>query len=323
MDNTNLDQLLLVGLPRSGTTWVAKLIDSHPDVIYRHEPDTEFRINAPVIICDDYEQYGKVISEYSENILGRRGVRVCGKQPFFSKSYFSFLTEKIFKVSVLMAKLGSRFGFNIKILEIVNFNNKNIKLLWKSIESAGRIGVILSYVPRLKAIYLVRSPYGQIASVLDGESKQKFTDSISSAEDYGFFDCLLKTTLAQTRGITQSDILGMTKVQKLALRWLLHNEHALSEVVKHPLSAIVIKYEDVCVEPEGQAKKIFNFLNLQWHQQTQYFISNKVDDDKYYSVFKSSINSMEKWRDKLSDDDVKQIDEIISGTQAGLLYGIG
>ena len=31
--------ILILGAPRSGTTWLAEIIDSHPDVLYRHEPD--------------------------------------------------------------------------------------------------------------------------------------------------------------------------------------------------------------------------------------------------------------------------------------------
>ena len=31
--------ILLFGMPRSGTTWLGKIFDSHPQVLYRHEPD--------------------------------------------------------------------------------------------------------------------------------------------------------------------------------------------------------------------------------------------------------------------------------------------
>ena len=31
--------ILIVGAPRSGTTWLAKIFDSHPATLYRHEPD--------------------------------------------------------------------------------------------------------------------------------------------------------------------------------------------------------------------------------------------------------------------------------------------
>ena len=31
--------ILVLGYPRSGTTWLAKIFDSHPDILYRHEPD--------------------------------------------------------------------------------------------------------------------------------------------------------------------------------------------------------------------------------------------------------------------------------------------
>jgi hypothetical protein len=31
--------ILILGLPRSGTSWLGKVFDSHPDVAYLHEPD--------------------------------------------------------------------------------------------------------------------------------------------------------------------------------------------------------------------------------------------------------------------------------------------
>ena len=32
--------VLIFGMPRSGTTWLGKLFDSHPSTLYRHEPDS-------------------------------------------------------------------------------------------------------------------------------------------------------------------------------------------------------------------------------------------------------------------------------------------
>ncbi len=43
MDNDQ-KQILIVGLPRSGTTWIGKLLDSSPLTLYLHEPDSFFRI---------------------------------------------------------------------------------------------------------------------------------------------------------------------------------------------------------------------------------------------------------------------------------------
>jgi len=45
--------ILVSGSPRSGTTWLAKLLDSHPDVLYRHEPD---EVSPPIPGADPRSQ---------------------------------------------------------------------------------------------------------------------------------------------------------------------------------------------------------------------------------------------------------------------------
>ena len=48
--------LLIFGMPRSGTTWLGKIFDSHPDIIYLHEPDSEFRLKeVPLLVTPDWE----------------------------------------------------------------------------------------------------------------------------------------------------------------------------------------------------------------------------------------------------------------------------
>ncbi len=46
------DRLVLVfGMPRSGTTWLGKIFDSHPETLYRHEPDAWGRLNAMPLLA--------------------------------------------------------------------------------------------------------------------------------------------------------------------------------------------------------------------------------------------------------------------------------
>src|SRR4051794_11152696 len=68
--------ILVSGSPRSGTTWLAKLLDSHPDVLYRHEPD---EVSPPIPGADPRSQLVAWINE--------RRLRCAAKAPFFRKSW--------------------------------------------------------------------------------------------------------------------------------------------------------------------------------------------------------------------------------------------
>src|SRR5690348_2541774 len=73
--------ILVVGSPRSGTTWLAKIIDSHPDVLYRHEPD-------------DFVPAGhKDALTELQLWLRERRLRAAAKRPRFRKSWRSAQAE--------------------------------------------------------------------------------------------------------------------------------------------------------------------------------------------------------------------------------------
>ena len=38
--------LMIAGMPRSGSTWVGNIFDSHPQTIYIHEPDSQIHTQA-------------------------------------------------------------------------------------------------------------------------------------------------------------------------------------------------------------------------------------------------------------------------------------
>src|SRR4051812_26977959 len=71
--------ILVLGAQRSGTTWLAKIIDSHPDVLYRHEPDEV--APAPADLTS------KALRPLLERWVATATVRESGGRPFFGKSW--------------------------------------------------------------------------------------------------------------------------------------------------------------------------------------------------------------------------------------------
>ncbi len=80
---------MLMGSPRSGTTWLAKIIDSHPGVLYRHEPDSvNVRPEIPFVPeMSDVAAHLVSASEYVEDLCSERSSKSTGSQPMFEK-YF-------------------------------------------------------------------------------------------------------------------------------------------------------------------------------------------------------------------------------------------
>ena len=73
--------ILLLGAQRSGTTWLGKILDSHPDVLYRNEPD----IGLPA--CPGLT--GAALRATVNTWFGQTDLRTAGKRPLFRKSWQS------------------------------------------------------------------------------------------------------------------------------------------------------------------------------------------------------------------------------------------
>src|ERR1700734_3743019 len=89
MDTTGPDPILILGAPRSGTTWLAKIFDSHPDVLYLHEPDAVLRNPTLPLICPNSEikNYVSVARDYIARLCATQTLKTVGLLPIFPKAY--------------------------------------------------------------------------------------------------------------------------------------------------------------------------------------------------------------------------------------------
>src|SRR5258707_4316970 len=81
--------IFIFGAPRSGTTWLGKIFDSHPDVLYRHEPD----ITSPAeglpwfVPLDDIGRHLPVARDYLEQLVQHRSVKSVRPRPMLAKRH--------------------------------------------------------------------------------------------------------------------------------------------------------------------------------------------------------------------------------------------
>jgi hypothetical protein len=310
-------------MPRSGTTWLGKIFDSHPATLYRHEPDSWQKINAVPIMpkAEDYDRLIPHLRRFYESIAGIRAAKVCAKIPIFKKAYQNRTRQCLLQIGIPMSRVAGKLGVDLPVAGAAGYLADDMHLVWKSIESIGRLRLVMRAVPGAKAIHLMRHPCGYIASVLRGESRGQFEDNRGASEDYGILEMLLDSTAARQRELSLEYFRRLSPAERLAWRWVLFNDEAQRASGENERCRTV-RYEDLCADPVGTARELFRFAGLDWSTQTNQFLlfSTTQNEGSYYSVFKNPTVSANKWREELDAEEVRRIRAVVQDTAPGQRY---
>lgn len=314
--------ICILGLPRSGTTWLGKIFDSHPDTLYRHEPDSGPALrDVPVHAAPDTDpDAARRMQAFLAELPRQRSLKVCGKLPLFAKRHLPGWRGTVHRSSVYSAKAVSSW-LRLPVLEPMDPREDEPRPVWKSIESTGRAGLIARADPAARIILLVRHPCGQIDSTLRGEADRRFTDDCPSADDWGIFERLLETPQAQRHGLSLDGLRASSPVERLAWRWLLFNEKAMDELQDLP-NAQVVCYESLCERPVAISRELLEFSGLAWDAAVEAFLasSSQRDDGRYYSVNRDPLAAANGWRERLDQETVDRIQAVVAGSAPGSLF---
>jgi hypothetical protein len=324
--------VFLFGLQRSGTTWVGKIFDSHPQTLYKHEPDT-FSLAPNMPWAPDVSQTDAlrpVVNHFLSQLPNVNTSFVAGSLPVFRKAYRSGWQHSAHLVNVLTAKLSRRVFADFAIDPWFDGDGRSAPLLvCKSITSLGRLGVFLRVARRRKAIVLMRHPCGVIASLKRGRAQGLLRNDASS--DYPLFEELLNTGPGRRYGTTIDDLRTMRPEERLAWKWILVYEKVLEDIHGIEDAVLVVRYEDVCADPKRWARKMFALCGLSWHPQTEAFVDRSTAEPggrfnagalrrDYFSVFKDPTWSAGKWRDELAPEEVERVSRILRGSPLHRFY---
>jgi len=315
--------ILLFGMPRSGTTWLGKIFDSHPAVLYRHEPDTWQRLTDVPIVAGRSSTpiHEACLQAFVGSLPAMRADRVCGKRPLFPKSYATRSAVRRYAIASILYKGLARAGLATDPPTPPQpADGKDYRLTWKSIESLGRLGLVLESLPDARSVHIVRHPCGYVASVLRGEAAARF-DHNAAAADFPIYEMLSATAPARRRELTLDRFRLMPVVERLAWRWVIFNELAAEDTAHEPRNR-VLYYEELCASPESVTRALFDFCGLSWSGQTAQFLHSSTtrSRDDYYSVFKDPLASAWRWQAELSTEEAAMVARVTADSAPARPY---
>ena len=306
----------IVGLPRSGTTWVGKICDSCPDTLYLHEPDYAKRLPCVPYVASVQEHgvWEPFLQQWMAEVENMGSRRTVGKKPFFSKSYVSRGADRfanlIWKNRLFLSAAAEYFTGAELSFELPRHLSTASSLIWKSVESLGRLGILASTFPDQKFLHVIRHPCGFVNSVMRGDRIKAFNKPISTSADLGLMKWALSTQVAREYDIDLGRIAESQPEERLAWFWLMMNRQAIQDGQR--LNNVrTLSYDQLCDAPLAGAAEIFDFFSVSMTKQTKEFLSPvRKSSNNYFSVNKSPHVASQQWKESLPTELIDRVDAI-------------
>jgi hypothetical protein len=313
--------ILLLGSPRSGTSWIGKIFDSHPDVIYRHEPDTILR-DRVLPFLPELEELAPHLPEarrYLSALATVRHPKVAGSQPEFPKAYRSPVGTRLHRSLTLAAKVAENASSRLKlkfapdIPDLLSGKGRSApRLVIKSVSSLGRARLFAEARPDAQIVHIVRHPCAQIASRLRGMR-------LKVLEGGTYLKSIAATSQARRLGLKEATLASMSLSEQMAYQWLVQNQKVLDDM-RGEQGYRFLNYDAFCRDPLQEAAGLFRELDLSWPEQTRSFIeasSKASGDHRYFGLFRESKSELEKWRHELEPEQIEQVRAIVQRDEVG------
>jgi hypothetical protein len=313
--------VLLLGAPRSGTSWVAKVFDSQPSVLYRHEPDISLRANDFPFILERGEVPAHVDAarRYLAALLDVRSIKAVGSRPRFPKTYGSAWLMPLRDAAIAALRVAEavprmqRLVRSVAVPDLLGEQaRRDIHVVLKSVSSGGRARLFAEAVPGCRVVFLLRHPGGQVTSMMRGAALGKF-DAEGAGTD------LLGCGVGQRYGFTPERYAALPLLDKLVWNWVLFNEKVMDDIADVP-TACIARHQDLVADPLRGFGKLFGFARLSWTAQTEEFIRRSTTSNAgsgYYSILRNSADTLEGWRTGLPNADQERMRSILRDTAIG------
>lgn len=299
--------VLILGVPRSGTSWLGKIFDSHPSVIYRHEPDlvvrpTDFPVPCPI---EAVPQHVAAARRYVARLTRVRQVKTSGTRPVFAKPFQPFPAPLLRRILALGLRVSesivprAEWPRRIPIPDFVHHRVAGLTYVIKSVNLLGAAVLLATALPESRIVVVFRHPCGQIASVKRQPSSPLFVG--------GMF------------GVTREGYERLPELDRIVRASALLHEKIFREA-ESVGNICLLRYEDLCCDPMEKARAVMAFARVPWAEETRRFIERSTRGggrERYFSVFRDPMEAATKWKRQLDAAEISRymaiVDEVMPG----------
>ncbi len=277
-----MKQVIVAGMPRTGTSWTGRVLGLAPGYTYYREPDNFNLVEG----AERYFAYLYLPSNGSDAQYRRHMTRaLTGKiaTPFTMRDDAGPIMDRMPR---RWRKLGTHFPvlYRRKPNTLVKLVNSSLALNWLQVQ-----------YPSAGVVYLLRHPCGQFASVkrLGWEPKpHRLLWSDALVEDYLHpFEELIRSaeTFWERAG-----------AQWAAINYVVYHQH------QQGADRALVPFEWLCQAPTERFRALFDRLDLEWTQEVDDFLEENTDEhsDQPYSLTRRSEKQIDKWKAEVSEEDI-------------------
>lgn len=301
--------IFVTGIPRSGTTWLAKVLTSGGDYKYIHEPDNERHTYTGYYWKQDLPRFPFVLP----GDPNADKIRRLFHEAFFS-SYFgmgSFSNKVLYKLSrydkekleknlqVHGVNPPNQFG-NVKWL--YPFLPKEVKRneprLVKSVHSILSTDLIMQEFD-VKPVIIIRHPASIISSCLQMDNPDMDRKIYENQKLLSF---LFKDDLPDFSQIISKESKAALQVA-IFYKFISHLEEKHKDIV-------MVTHEQLAAQPINEFQSLYAKLDLDFNENVVNFINKNNKSGKGYDINRVASDTIDVWKKRLEPG---QIDDIILG----------
>lgn len=316
--------VLVAGAGRSGTTWLGKLLDASPWVLYRHEPDNLGRLDwfRRVPSRLEPEDADPRVREAFREALWRcfeRHALQFVRPPRFPKA---FLRDRALGALELGLRGAGRLA-RTRSPEaplagpLWCADASRVHLVVKSVASNLRLAWIRRHFPEIRLVLILRHPGGYLASWLRGARSEGWRGFGDRARLDPTVLPLRRPEHARWRERYERG----SAFERELVYWIVANETPLLELRNDPALATVV-YERLCETPRPVVERVYAHCGLEPAASTWRFLeaSTARHDEGYHAVFKDSLRVAGAWRERLTPEQMSQVEDWLGETSLAPLW---